>query len=245
MMSVSLRSKLLLAAALLLATGCAGHGPRPADLAPDVLYAQATAAFEAGRYGKAVELLSAFVDRQSGDPRAPEARLMLGRAYAARREYVSAATEFQRLITDYPASPLGEQARFGICDAYRRLSPKPQLDQEYTRSALLHCESVATLFPGTAHADSATSFVAELNNKLARKLYENGVFYLRRRAYDAAAIYLNQVLALYPGSPSAPAALARLVEAYTRMGYVEEADAAKARLRSDYPESAEARALGQ
>ena len=160
----------------------------PADLAPDVLYQQATAAYEAGRYGKATELLSAFVDRQAGDPRAPEARLLLGRAYAARREYVSAATEFQRLLSDYPSSPLGEEARFGICDAYYRLSPKPPLDQEYTRTALLHCESVATLFPGSAYADSAGRFIGEMNDKLARKLYENGVFYLRRRAYDASAI---------------------------------------------------------
>jgi hypothetical protein len=41
----------------------------------------------------------------------------------------------------------------------------------------------------------------------------------------------------------APAALLKLFQAYGAVGYVEERDAAKARLLHDYPQSTEARSL--
>jgi hypothetical protein len=51
------------------------------------------------------------------------------------------------------------------------------------------------------------------------------------------------VLAEFPDTPSAPAALAQLIETYERIGYVEDAAAARDRLRQEYPESMEAQEL--
>lgn len=228
---------------LVLLSACGPRQARITQLGPSELYEQGMAAYEARRYTRAVELLERFVQQHLGDERVPEARLTLGRSYMARREYVTAASEFQRLVTDYPTHPSAPEARFGMCEAYFRLSPRPPLDQEYTLAAISHCESMASLYPNTEDGQRARQYVAESRYKLARKAYDNGMFYFRRRAYDAAVIYLTAVVEQYPDTTLAPAALLQLVETYTRIGYVEEAAEARERLLRDYPQSAEALGL--
>lgn len=225
------------------ATGCAGNRVNPAQLPADELYQRANERFEARDFGDAIPLLEVFVQQYLGDPRAPQARYNLGRAYMARREYVTAASHFQRLVEDFPSSPLNVPARFATCESYVLLSPRPQLDQEYTEVAIAHCESVATNFPGTPEAEKAAGFLTELREKLAGKAYDNGAFYMRRKAYDAAVVYFNEVLRNFPTSRYMPATLARLAETYTLMGYVEEADAARERLLEEFPDSPEAQQL--
>jgi outer membrane protein assembly factor BamD len=228
---------------LFLLSGCVREAPNLALIPADDLYAQGTQAYQAERYGRAAEYLEAFVINHLGDPRAPEARLLLARSYMERGEELTAIMHYQRLVNDFPSSPLQLDARFGICEAYYDLSPRPQLDQEYTRSALLHCESIGQYYPDTEQAEIASRHVAQLRHKLAEKLYQTGIYYRDRRVFDAAVVYLEDVVTEYPQTAVAPAALARLVETYTRMGYVEDAADARQRLLTNYPESAEARAM--
>jgi outer membrane protein assembly factor BamD len=162
----------------------------------------------------------------------------------AKREYATAATHFERLVIDFPSSPLNLTARHQICESYYRLSPRPALDQEFTVSSLLHCQSISDIYPGTAEALQAAAHVIELQEKLAQKVFENGDFYFRRRAYDSAVVYYQEVLTQYPNTTFGPAALAQLIETYTRIGYVEDAEEARTRLRTEYPQSAQAQALG-
>jgi outer membrane protein assembly factor BamD len=231
------------ALALLLLAGCGARQVNLRTLAPDDLYARATKAYEAKDYAGAIPPLEAFVEQHLGDPRAPQALMYLGRAHEARKEYVSAATYYQRLAESFPSSPLNLDARLGICESYVKLSPAPQLDQEYTRGALEHCGSVSTNFPGTAQSTAAGKYVADLQEKLAQKSFQNAIFYQRRKAYDSAVIYFSEVVDSYPRSAVAPQALSRLLQVYGVLGYVEEAAAARERLLHDYPESPEAKAL--
>jgi outer membrane protein assembly factor BamD len=230
-------------ACLLLLAGCMKRPPNYAAMPADDLYQLASTAYEERNFGRATQLLDVFVQQHLGDPRAPQARLLLGQAHMERKEFLTAATHFQRLINDFPASPLQREARFGICEAYTRLSPRPPLDQEYTQSAVLHCESVAESYPGTEEGREAAEQVVELRDKLARKLYETGLYYFKRRAYDSAVVYFNEVLDLYPQTRFAPTALSQLIQTYDLIGFVEEAQEARERLQRDYPDSPEARAL--
>ena len=136
--------------------------------------------------------------------------------------------------------PRALEARFQTCEAYYRLSPRPALDQEYTVSAMIHCQSIPEYYPGTEYAEQAQEYVVELRGKLAQKAYETGMFYFRRRAYDSAGVDFEDVVDQYADTPAAPAALGQLVETYTRIGYVEDAEEARERLLEEYPQSPEA-----
>lgn len=229
---------------LALLGGCGRRGPT-AQPTPDTLFRQGTAAYEAREYARAIARLEPFVLNNVGDPRIPQARLTLGRARLARKQYVEAVADFERLVTDFPTSPLALEGRFGMCDAYSRLSPRPQLDQEYTNAALAHCESIVRSFPGTPQAEQAAEMVTRMREKLAQKRYETGMFYFERRAYDAAVIYFQDTVARFPSTSVAPTALLRIYESYQRIGYEEEAAEARERLLRDYATSPEARGLPQ
>jgi outer membrane protein assembly factor BamD len=234
--------RLLLLALLLAAGGCASR-QNLSLLPPDDLYAQAIEAFDAERWDRVVTLLEFFVNTHLGDPRVPDARMRLGRAYMERGEYVTAATQFLRLVTDFPSDPQALSARFLVCESYYLLSPRPPLDQEYTISALLHCQSIVDYFPGTTEANQAAEHVTQLRERLALKLYNTGMFYFRQRAYDSAVVYFQEVVNQYPNTTAAPAALGQLVETYSRLGYVEDAAETRQRLLEEYPQSPEAQAL--
>lgn len=230
----------LLAAAVL--PGCAIFRTPP-PLTVESAYTQGMAAFEAGRYARAVELLGQFVPNAPGDPRLKTALMALGRAHMETRDYVSATADYLRVATEFARDPEAQEARFGLCDAYHRLSPRPQLDQEYTTAAITYCESFASLYPGTPRAAQATEWVTTMRGKLAEKVYQAGDYYFRRGLFDASVVYFNDVLSQFSDTSWAPASLARLVEAYGRMGYREEEAAARQRLLRDFPQSPQARAL--
>lgn len=230
----------LLAAAAL--GGCALFRTPP-PLTTETAYTQGMEAFQARRWGRAAELLSQFVSGASGDPRLKSALMALGRAHLETRDYVTAAADYLRVATEFPSDPEARDARFGLCEAYHELAPRPQLDPEYTTAAITYCESYASIYAGTPQAQQALQWVTEMRGRLAEKQYQNGFFYFRRGLYDAAVVYFNDVLAGYPDTPAASASLLRLVEAYGRMGYREEEAAARARLLRDYPQSTEAASL--
>ena len=198
------------------------------------------AAYEEGQTRRALEFLEPFVRGALGDPRVPEARFTIGQIHLDRREFISAADAFQVVASQYPGHELAPEARFLVCDAYSRLKPPPALDQQYTEATIAHCESVAQLYPGTERGEQALERVAAARENLARKLYENGNFYFRRRAFDAAILYYEEAIEHFPDTPVAPAALLRMAEAYDAIRYTEEAAEARERLVRDYPESPEA-----
>ncbi len=228
--------------ALLVLPGCAVF-QKQVPLTPEQSYERGMAAHAAGQHGRAAQLLGAWVQGNAGDPRMPTALLALARSHLERREWVSSAAEFLRVVTDFPQSPEQREARFGVCDAYRRLSPRPPLDQEYTRAAVAYCDSYAQYYGDTPEAATARQWVGELRAKLAEKEYLNGMFYFRRQAYDAAVIYFNDAATGFPETPWPPAALLKVVESYERIGYKEEAEEARTRLRTQFPQSSEARSL--
>lgn len=226
--------------ALLLVAGCASRQINPATLTADELYTQAMGYYEAGNMGRALPLMESFVQLHFADPRSPDMRLTLAQTYEQRRQWITVAAHYQRLLEDYPTSEHALTARFGICNAYYQLSPEPHLDQEYTYSGIAHCESVASNFPDTQQGAQAAEYLQELRDKLAEKVYNSGRFYVRRQALDAAVVYFREVVDNFPQTRFAPMALESLVETYDRLGYVEEAEAQRERLLRDYPESPEA-----
>jgi outer membrane protein assembly factor BamD len=226
-----------------LTTGCWGHKQNLANMTADQLFARGQSAFERHKWTEAIESFERFTVAFPTHGRAAEARFKIGESYFGKREFITAATEFNRLSSDFPAGPWADDARYKVCESYVRLSPKPQLDQQYTQAALDHCQSLETFYPTSEYVEKARAFVTDLSNKLAEKQFRTGDWYYKRSAIDPALIYFEAIVRDYPATRVAPRALLRMYEAYTKLEYKEEADAAKARLLKEYPESDEAKGL--
>ncbi len=212
----------------------------PQDVPPDELYRLGVDAHERGAWNYAVEVLQRFLFQDPGHPKADSAQYLIGDSYFNGKQYLTAASEFLRLAQNRPAGPLADDARYRACEAYQKLSPRPELDQEYTEEAIEQCRSVILLYPSSPFAEQAAERAQELTDKLARKYYLSGEYYFKRRAYDSAIIYLKYVLTTYRGSSVEPEALYKLWEAYRRIFYVEEAQETRDRLLRDYPDSSQA-----
>ena len=231
------------AAALFMIPACASSGHRLDGLDADALFQAGEQAMLEEDWQDAIEAFERFTLQYPTHARSQEARYRLGVARFEDREYITAANEFSRLATDFPAGPWADDARFRVCESYYELSPHPQLDQEYTRGALDHCQSLMSYYPDSEFVPRASEMLQDLRNKLAAKLFQAGEFYKKRGAIDSAIIYYESTVAEYPTTALAPRALLRLYEAYSELGYDSDAESARERLLRDFPDSAEAERL--
>jgi outer membrane protein assembly factor BamD len=234
----------LLATLFLLLAACASRGPAFEGMDAETLFQYAMGRLADRKWSDAEAAFQRFLLQYPNHARVAEGRYRIGETYLGRKEYVTAAIEFNRLASEVPNGQWADDARFQVCQAYYRLSPKPALDQEYTRSAIDHCNNLLTYFPESDYVARARSIVAELTNKLAEKEYSTGDTYFRRGAYHSANISFERVAEEFADSVWAPRALLRMYQSYTRLRYDPEAQAVKDRLLKDYPNSPEAKQLG-
>lgn len=228
--------------ALLAATACASS-PDYQAMTADEIFALGERAVEEEEWDRAVEAIERLLATHPGFDRRPEAHLLLGDAFFGDEEYITAASEYARLIDRYPSSVQARSAGLGICRSYAELSPIPQRDQSYTEQAANACANVVADFSGTSEAEEAEQIRVAMVEKLAEKVYLNGEFYLRRGFLDSAVLYFEDLVENYPDTPLAPRGLVRLIDIYGRIGYDDERDEARETLLDRYPDSAEAREL--
>jgi outer membrane protein assembly factor BamD len=239
----SLKAFFYFFALLLAVAACSSRGPQLDRLTADQLFERGSNALNARKWTEAIESFERFTLQFPTHPRVQEARFRLGEAYFGKKEFISAATEFSRLSSDFPAGPWADDSRFKVCESYARLAPKASLDQQYTRAAYDHCVALESYYPNSDLVPRSKEIAATMLNRLAEKEYRAGDFYYKRRAFDSAIMYFESTIRDYPTSTSAPRSLLRLFQAYTTIGYKEEAETARARLLKDYPNSEAAREL--
>jgi outer membrane protein assembly factor BamD len=220
--------KTILAAWLAVASAaCGGGSQQRIDMAPVgnpvALYDSALAAYRKGDCGwtrDAFARLSFELD--AADPLQPEARYYVGECMMRKGERLEATRQFRRIADDYPRHPLAPDALLRSGDAYASLWNKPDLDPTYGEAAMVTYRELMARYPASPAADRAQLRIAAIEEMFAEKEFKGGVFYLRLGAYDSAIIYFKGVVAEYPRSSYAPKAVMKLIEAYTKIGYVEE-----------------------
>jgi outer membrane protein assembly factor BamD len=240
---IKTRSLVFVFVVMAASAGCAARSQPLQGLSPEQLLERGQTLLNDRKWTESIAAFETFVIQFPTHPRVQEARFRMAEGYYGKKEYITAGAEFSRLASDYPAGPYADDARFKVCESYFRLSPKTQLDQQYTKSAYDHCQSLIAYFPDSEFAERAKVFSVDLRNKLAEKEFQAGEFYFKRNAFDSAIIYYETTLRDYADSEQAPRALSRLISVYQSLGYKEEEEAARQRLLKDYPTSPEARAI--
>jgi outer membrane protein assembly factor BamD len=228
---------------LLAVTAACASGPRLEQFDAEGLFAHATQLARQEKWPQAIEAFQRFTFEYATHPRYQEARFQLAESYFSDEQYITAANEYARLADEFPAGPWVDDSRFKVCESYYRLSPRVELDQEYTAAALEHCQSLLAYHPGSPFEDRARTIITEMREKLAEKLFATGAYYERRGATDSAILYFEKAVAEQPATATAARALARLIRIYNELEYEQEGQSARERLLRDYPDSPEARAL--
>jgi len=178
-------------------SGCAGGIPKIPD-DPDAALTKADEYYQREKWFQAQEMYKAFLSRYPGHDRSDYAQFMLAESYYNNREYPLAAVEYQILQNNYGYSEYIDDALFkrGLC--YYHESPKYQRDQQKAREALSMFNQFMQTYPGSALIPEVEKYVAIIHEKLAKKSFETGYFYFRRKKWTAALIYFDKVIEDYP-----------------------------------------------
>jgi outer membrane assembly lipoprotein YfiO len=142
-------------------------------------------------------------------------------------------------VESFPDDTLADDAALEAARSYRKLWRKPALDPTYGYSAEASYNTLLSLYPTSPLVPTAQKELAALMEMFAEKDYLAGMYYLRRNAYDSGIIYFKDVVAKYPGTPTAKDAQLRLVEAYRAIKYKEDAQDACNALRANFPNDRE------
>ncbi len=161
--------------------------------------------------------------RGTGTDLGDDAQYYLGEAFFRNEEYLLAVSEYEKLTRRMGFSPFVEDARFKICEAYRIESPKYYHDQEYTEKALERYQEFIDDFPNSQFTDDIISSINILREKLAQKLFESGILYMKMEEYESAKIYFQLVIDSYYDTPIIFVAQKEMVKALAKNREIENA----------------------
>lgn len=216
-------------------------------------YSSSAALYQAGmqRYEKEkwTDAITAFekltFDLPTRDTLLPRAHWYLGHARRKNEERVLAAQSFMRLAELFPDDTLADDALYWSAVAYREMWRRPTLDPQYGILAQAQFRTLEGIFPESQFADSSKRELAHLDEWFAVKDYETGMHYYRRRAYDSAIIYFQDVVKNWPNTDNARLSMLQLVRIYRLpvLNYKDDADEVCATLRAGFPTDVDVLAL--
>lgn len=193
--------------------------------------------FNKENYLEAIEEFKVVSLQYQGSKVADSAQFYLAESRYLREEYILAAFEYDLLLSTMPSSIFAPRARFQRATCYYELSPKSSLDQNYTKKAIDEYQEFLEYHPTDTLASLAGQRISELNTKLAKKDYENGMTYMHMEYYKAATYYFDQVLEKYHDTQYAEMALLKKVEALSYRKKYADAKEAIDRFFEKYPDS--------
>jgi len=221
--------------AVLLA-GCGG-GDVTKVLSVEDRFAFAKSLFDKRDFLEAINEFTVITLQYQGSAFAADAQYYLGECRFARDEYLLAAFEYSVVKRNYPANPRVADAQFKLGLCYYTLSPRPALDQQYTRRAIDELQSFVEYYPSHDKAVEADGKIKELTGRLAQKQYETARLYRTMEYYRAALYYYDDVIEKYHDTEYAPLSSIGKVELLISRNRYREAAAESKRFLERYPNS--------
>lgn len=233
---LSIRLAILLSLLILIVTGC-GRRDVTLDLSAEERFQRGMVQYENENYVRAIDEFRIVTRQFAGSDYADDAQFYLGMSYFNRAEYILAANEFETLVNTMSASPLVPEAQYMLAISYFNMSPRYDLDQQYSLKAIDELQTYVDFFPTHENVPEAERKIRELNEKLARKQYENARLYMRMRYYRAATRYFEIVMERYHDTPFAELAYIGKVEALMERSLYDEANEVLQRFLRQFPNS--------
>ena len=176
------------------------------------------------KYVKAQEEFQFILSRGTGTDYGDDAQFFLAESYFLNEQYILSIQEYENLTRKMSYSPFFEKARFRICEAYRIESPNYYNDQSYSEKALERYREFLDDFPESEHSLVVTESMGALRNKLAKKLYETGVLYMKLDEFEPARMSFDQVLEQYYDTDIVENTHYEVIQSYLREGSVKKAE---------------------
>ncbi|HLN21679.1 MAG TPA: outer membrane protein assembly factor BamD [Bacteroidales bacterium] len=153
--------------------------------------------YDDAQYVKATELLSQIIPRFRASAEAEELNWMNAMSYYGMKDYMMAGSYFKQFLEQFPFGVHAEEAYYlaSYCDY--KLSPRPELDQQYTLSSIEGFKLFLNRYPDSERAAEAKTLITELEEKLVEKSYMSARLYYDMKNYKSAITALENSLKEY------------------------------------------------
>ena len=213
------------------------------------LYSEAKEKLADKNYEKAIEYLEILQARYPFGRYAQQAELEIAYAYYKFDEPDLAIAAADRFIKIYPRHPNVDYAWYlkglinynrGQSIVERYLPQEPaERDTSTMRAAYDDFSQLVKLYPNSTYAIDASQRMIHLRNNMAEYEIHVADYYMRRKAFVAAANRGEYVIENFQRTPSVPDALVVMTRAYRILGVDDLADDAFRVLKLNYPERPE------
>jgi outer membrane protein assembly factor BamD len=151
-------------------------------------------------------------------PVAPQSQLNIGTAWEKQKsfglktpDYPAAIQAYDTAADRYHDQPtVASEAIFRAGLAYQKEAQTPDRDPTNAGHAIAKFTDFIALYPNDPRVPRAQKAIASLKGDQARGKFDIAQFYEKRKRWDGARIYYNEVLLLDPNSPYATEARQRI-----------------------------------
>ena len=164
-------------------------------------------------------------------------QMLIGFSHYSNREYDEAILSLSKFTELNPDHPLVPYAIFLKGYSYYERIPNIELDQEYSEKALQQFLELTNRYPNSKYKKKSFEIIKILRNHLSSKELLIGKFYQSKGNYLAAIKRYKQILKKYKRSVHTPESLFRLIESYTSIGLVKQANYLYKILSYNFPKS--------
>ena len=132
---------------------------------------------------------------------APHAQLRIGAALEKQRNLPQAVQAYETAADRYNDRPLiAADALYHAGLAYQRQAGKAEYDQSLAGQAIASLNDFITLFPTDQRTTEAQKIITSLKQEQASGNYKIAQFYEKRKRWNGALVYYNEVVLQVPGS---------------------------------------------
>lgn len=199
----------------------------------DKFSAEAKNALEAGNYARAIELYEALESRYPFGESSAQTQLDIAYAYFKNGDSEAAIAAAERFIKTNPRNPSVDYAYYlkglvnynkgiGFIDRFLPTDTS-QRDPGTARDAYNNFDELIRRFPESKYVPDARQRMIALRNNLAMHEVHVARYYMKRKAYVAAANRASEVIEKYQRTPAVPFALEVLRDAYAKLEMDEQA----------------------
>lgn len=211
------------------------------------MYAEAKSEMSSGSWDKAIKLYEKLESRYPFGRFAQQAQIEVAYAHWKNEDHASALASIDRFVKLHPSHPsvdymyylrgliyfnddLGIMGFFSGQDLSER-------DSKAAGDAFNAFRELVTRFPESKYTPDAILRMNYLVNALASHEIHVARYYMKRKAYVAAANRVQFALKTYPGAPANEEGLVIMVQAYDALGMKTLRDDAERVLNKNFPNS--------
>src|SRR6202789_957014 len=126
-----------------------------------------------------------------------------------------AEAEYKDFITFFPNAPEAAEAQMKVADIYYQQMEKPDRDPNNAERAELEYRNMINMFPDSTLVPRAKQKLREVQEVMAERETEIGIYYESRENYNAAIARLETVTDTYPLYSKSDQALLGIGDAYS------------------------------